>query len=160
MLSIQSESNFNSQDVSLQPPARAFPVPGRPCPMSMPVRGLVPAHWSTNFYSVDRGAPPAPARGWYDLPDLPSESPATDLFVPRAKPRSSQLRLVAGPSPEQEWLRLHANEYRGEWLALDGPHLYAHGRDGKQVFQEAKALGVRSPFLVYVESDPLPSGGW
>ncbi len=85
----------------------------------------------------------------------------SEPFVPRAKPRQSvQLPLVVGPAPEQEWLRKHENEYRGEWVALDGSRLYAHGQDGKQVFLTAKAAGVRSPFLVFIEMDPLPSGGW
>lgn len=40
---------------------------------------------------------------------------------------------VHGPSREQRWLRAHESEYRGEWLALDGERLIAHGKDGRAV---------------------------
>ena len=88
----------------------------------------------------------------------------SEPFVPKMRRSSSpaylQLPLAAGPAPEQEWLSKHECDYRGDWVALDGERLVAHGTDGKVVFRQAKAAGVPSPFLVFIEQDPLPSGGW
>lgn len=35
---------------------------------------------------------------------------------------------------ESEWLRDHSHEYPGEWVALDGNRLLAHGRERKAGF--------------------------
>ena len=62
---------------------------------------------------------------------------------------------------EQQWLKDHAAEYAGLWVALDGNRLISSGNDGRQVFDEARKAGVRVPFVVQVESpDELPFGGW
>ncbi len=65
-----------------------------------------------------------------------------------------------GPHPELKWLRDHGAKYRGEWVALDGYELFAHGEDGKKVYREAKEAGVKSPFMDYIEVDPLPFAGF
>ena len=65
-----------------------------------------------------------------------------------------------GPHPELKWLRDHGAKYRGEWVALDGYKLFAHGEDGKKVYREAKEAGVKSPFMDYIEVDPLPFAGF
>ena len=57
---------------------------------------------------------------------------------------------------EMRWLWDHEKElnenYPGEWLALDGPRLVAHGRDLLQVIEEAKAKGVENPFFSSVRA--------
>jgi hypothetical protein len=62
---------------------------------------------------------------------------------------------------ERQWLLEHGGEYAGEWVALNGDCLLAHGTDGRLVLSEARRAGVDVPFVVRVEStDELPFGGW
>jgi hypothetical protein len=62
---------------------------------------------------------------------------------------------------EQRWLREHAKEYEGQWVALNGDRLLSHGTDGRLVLSEARQAGVPVPFVVRVEMpDELPFGGW
>lgn len=96
--------------------------------------------------------------------DVHADESSGRPFVPRVRdagqPPATQLPLVAGPTPEQEWLQLHRDEYAGQWVVLDGHRLIAAGPDGKSLFRIAKEAGVKSPFLVFLEKDPLPFGGW
>ena len=159
MQSTQLESNSNSGPAARN--SQQFETPASVPPFPMPWAdgsGLIRGYWPMNGSGIYHAVPDAPV----PHANAPVEKPREhDPFVPRAKPReSSQIPLAVGPAPEQEWLRKHESEYRGEWVALDGSRLYAHGTDGRQVFLKAKAAGVRSPFLVFIELDPLPSGGW
>lgn len=62
---------------------------------------------------------------------------------------------------EREWIEEHRAEFAGEWVALDGDTLLSHGLDGRQVYADARAKGVRVPFVVHLESlDEMPFGGW
>jgi hypothetical protein len=56
----------------------------------------------------------------------------------------------------------NAEEYLGQWVALDGDRLIASGRTAKEVYSKAKAEGVQVPFVELVtEREPVPfSGGW
>ena len=59
-----------------------------------------------------------------------------------------------------KWLHDHKQEYDGKWVCLDGERLIASGDDGLAVFNEAKAKGVKVPFLERVKANELPFGGW
>ncbi|MEW6129672.1 MAG: DUF5678 domain-containing protein [Acidobacteriota bacterium] len=61
---------------------------------------------------------------------------------------------------EMEWLKAHRAEYAGQWVALDGEHLIAHGTNSQAVREAARRSGIRLPLIVQVESDDLPFGGW
>ncbi len=43
--------------------------------------------------------------------------------------------------PEQEWIRDHGADYRGQWVALQGSELISHGPRGRDVHDEARAKG-------------------
>jgi len=61
------------------------------------------------------------------------------------------------PAPAMEWLRLHSREYGGEWVALDGGRLIAHGPDAMEVYAAAEADGAYLPMIDYIEpADALP----
>jgi hypothetical protein len=92
-------------------------------------------------------------------------------FVPMPHAFRSRLPLPAAVSAgadmstsgvrEQEWVRSHWREYVGRWVALDGSRLVAEAPGAREVFEKARAAGVRSPFLVHVtEPSELPFGGW
>ncbi|HLG14306.1 MAG TPA: DUF5678 domain-containing protein [Blastocatellia bacterium] len=75
--------------------------------------------------------------------------------------RSRSAQADPGRQLEQQWLIDHRAQYEGEWVALDGDLLIAHGPDGREVMAEARGAGVAIPFVVRVESgDELPLGGW
>jgi hypothetical protein len=62
---------------------------------------------------------------------------------------------------EQEWVRSHWREYAGRWVALDGSRLVGEATVAREALEQARALGVFSPFLVHVtEPSELPFGGW
>jgi hypothetical protein len=86
-----------------------------------------------------------------------------------ARPASEEQRENAdGPSVdvryrkrEYQWMKEHRDEYPGEHLALEGDKLIAHGKNLRQVMDEADKAGAMEPLFVYVESpDELPFGGW
>ncbi len=59
-------------------------------------------------------------------------------------------------SREYEWLKEHAREYAGQWVALEGDRLIAHGANAAEVFAAADASGVERPFLLRVEDPDGP----
>jgi len=62
---------------------------------------------------------------------------------------------------EMKWIGEHRHEYAGQWVALDGDRIVAHGFDADPVFAAAKAQ-TTIPFLVrFHPDDALPTvGGW
>lgn len=51
---------------------------------------------------------------------------------------------------ERAWIEVHRDEYLGQWVALDGDNLIAHGVDPRGVYEEARAQGITAPYLVHV----------
>ena len=67
------------------------------------------------------------------------------------------------PTNEQEraWVEAHRDEYLGQWVALDGDHLVAHGTDARTVYEAARAQGVEIPYIDRVEKKVEEfMGGW
>ncbi len=62
---------------------------------------------------------------------------------------------------ELQWLAKEAGRYAGEWVALEGSRLLAHGNKLAAVSAAAKAAGALEPFFARVPRDnDLPFGGW
>lgn len=63
---------------------------------------------------------------------------------------------------EYQWIREHKEEYAGQWVALEGDTLYAHGSSARQVLEEAEKAGAKLPFIARVHSpdDLYFTGGW
>jgi hypothetical protein len=62
---------------------------------------------------------------------------------------------------ERAWINAHREEYLDQWVALDGDHLIAHGRDAKKVYDEAREQGITAPYLERVSSKQEAFiGGW
>ena len=61
---------------------------------------------------------------------------------------------------ELEWLANESRHFAGEWVALDGNRLVAHGPKLAAVKATAQAAGVAQPFFASVPDSDLPFGGW
>lgn len=62
---------------------------------------------------------------------------------------------------ERAWIEAHREEFLDQRVALDGSNLLAHGENARTVYDEARARGAGSPYLVHV----MPKveayvGGW
>jgi hypothetical protein len=93
------------------------------------------------------------------LPETPPQAavrhkPPPGRRVPLAHQQKDRSRELA-------WLVQHQAEYAGQWVALEGDELIAHGYDLLQVSAEAKAKGVDEPIFARAE-DPNgpPFAGW
>ena len=66
-------------------------------------------------------------------------------------------RLVAANLPfndrarEHQWLRENQHRYSGQWVALEGDRLIAHGAEAAEVFAAAKAQGFTLPLVFFIE---------
>ena len=69
--------------------------------------------------------------------------------------RDRQVQPVSVPDSRRElqWLATHARGYAGQWVALDGDRLIAHGPHHDEVWAAAEASGVYLPLVTFVE-DP------
>ena len=64
-------------------------------------------------------------------------------------------------SREMAWIAEHTHEYAGQWVALDGDRLIAHGDDPIPFKEIARAQGVERPFIVHMQKETGPFlGGW
>ncbi len=67
------------------------------------------------------------------------------------KPNGNRFRKL-----EMKWLSENdaflREHYAGEWLALDGPRLVAHGKDLMAVIAQAREQGVDNPLLSCVQA--------
>jgi hypothetical protein len=85
---------------------------------------------------------------------------AEELIESNNRPSADDERTQA----EKCWLRENSNQYAGQWVALDGGRLLAHGDDAQSVYRTSRAAlagSGRVPLVVLVQSaDALPFGGW
>ena len=89
----------------------------------------------------------------------------------RAKERKKppfESRIIATDLPvkdrsrEHEWLAKNRDEYDGKYVALDGDTLLAVSDSFKETGEKALEMGVKNPFIVFVEGSQRPrfvSGG-
>lgn len=80
--------------------------------------------------------------------------------VPKpAAPRVRRAEHVTDHSRVGEWLQTHRDEYRGHWVVLDNDRLVGHSAnpdDIDAVVEQARAEGVRSPFIKLIPLDDEP----
>ena len=82
----------------------------------------------------------------------------TTKTLPRV--RESSLGTV-DLSKEQGWLSQHQHEYIEQWVVLDGDRLVGFGKDPRPIFAQAKAEGVRMPFMLFIRDQSEPfCGAW
>jgi hypothetical protein len=76
-------------------------------------------------------------------------------------PKVRRARTQVDFSKTAEWLHLHRVEYIGKWVVLDGDRLIGAGDDPRPIVNQARAQGVKLPFVEFIrdESEPF-TGGW
>ena len=77
----------------------------------------------------------------------PVEKEQTDELSPDVRYRKIEYR----------WMKEHGDEYTGQWVALEGDRLFAHGSSARQVLEEAERAGAKLPFIARIGS---PFVGW
>lgn len=83
------------------------------------------------------------------------QEPAPETTPPRDK-RVAPIIPNADFSLSVKWLAEHSVEYGGQWVALDGDRLIAHGQAAKEIFAAADAAGVKYPMVTQVEDPAAP----
>jgi Family of unknown function (DUF5678) len=65
-------------------------------------------------------------------------------------------------SAEMTWASSPEAQYFGKWVVLEGNHVVASGSNPKQLYEEVRANGFSSPFLIFVSPDDHEpfAGGW
>ena len=62
---------------------------------------------------------------------------------------------------EHAWVEEHRDEYLGQWVAIEGDALVAHGTNPRQVYLAARDAGIEVPYIVHVQKREEPfTGGW
>lgn len=84
-----------------------------------------------------------------------------DATLQKRKP-PFEAKIIASDLPvrdrsrENDWLEKHRDDYDGQWVALDGDRLLAHGDKLKEVAKTAKEMGFEDALLVRVEGSNTP----
>ncbi len=83
------------------------------------------------------------------------EAPAPPVPAARQvtfRDRSAEMAWAASPDPQ----------FVGEWVVLEGEQVVASGSDPKRLYEDVRAQGISSPFLIFVSSDDHQpfAGGW
>src|SRR5258706_9487729 len=61
---------------------------------------------------------------------------------------------------EMAWAVKPDPQYFDQWVVLEGSEVIAAGPDPKRIYQEVRAKGISSPFLIYISSEePEPFAG-
>ena len=96
------------------------------------------------------------------LPELAERSRVRVTIEPAGKPVPKVRRSTRGVTDHSkliEWLRQNRDKYRVHWIVLDEDRLIGYTTDPKAVtaiFDQARAEGVRAPFVQFVNEDPEP----
>jgi hypothetical protein len=98
---------------------------------------------------MDAGAMIALAVKAY-LRDTPTPS------VPTTRRVASRTR-----TDEMAWASHPDARFVGKWVVLEGGQVAASGSNPKQLYEDVRAVGISSPFLIFVspdEQEPFASG--
>ena len=65
-------------------------------------------------------------------------------------------------SAEMAWASNPDAQFFGKWVVLEGGHVVASGSDPELLYEDVRARGTSSPFLIFVspvQQEPF-AGGW
>ncbi len=77
-------------------------------------------------------------------------------------PETVRLAAWRDRSAEMKWAVTPDAQFIGKWVVLQGDRVVACGSDPKQLYEEGRAAGDPSPFLIFVSPDEQQpfAGGW
>jgi Family of unknown function (DUF5678) len=106
------------------------------------------------FNQIVQLPPPERFKLWRMLEQM-AKLDSEQREAPESAPPNKKIQPIPSPNKDREmqWLVDHAREYAGQWVALDGDRLIAHGPDAKEVYAAANADGAYLPLVTQVE-DP------
>jgi hypothetical protein len=93
-------------------------------------------------------------------------NPGRDFRMPtKTTPQVQTVRRLESYNARQtelRWIRENGHGYPGQWIAVEGDRLIAHGSDVMQVFAEVDRAGIADPLFVHMEPDDRLAeiGGW
>jgi len=76
------------------------------------------------------------------------------LQVAEERPDARAVRGQRLREREDAWCHSHPEDlhrYVGEWIVVEGEGVLVHGKDPVRLVAEARRLGVRSPYIFFVE---------
>ena len=83
------------------------------------------------------------------------------IALERLDPKTDAQPAYRTHDGERAWINAHREEYLGQWVALDGDRLVAHGTDAKKVYDEARVRRIAAPYLERVSpKQEAFMGGW
>lgn len=59
-----------------------------------------------------------------------------------------------------EWIDANREKYDGQFVLVENGELIAYGTDAMALYAEARAKGIKTPFVHRVKAKILPFGGW
>jgi len=142
----------NQQQVMVQVTATPSPYFSQIDPLREPEVAVI----TTSTEPAQEGAPSYTAD-----PEWHYESPNAHLPVSELSaevPHRGPTDLNRERSREISWLARHPSTvalFGGQWLALDGDNLVAHGTDIESVLRQAEEGGIPRPFLTKVPDDAV-----
>ncbi|NOT60809.1 MAG: hypothetical protein HOP19_11370 [Acidobacteria bacterium] len=114
------------------------------------------------FNQIAQLPPPEQSRLWRMIEPLakavPVENGKPSTVVENGTPPKKKIEPIPLPdrTREMQWLKEHARKFIGQWVALDGDRLIAHGPDAKAVYAAARADGAYLPMVDSIEDPDLP----
>jgi len=76
------------------------------------------------------------------------------LQVPEEKGETNAIPGRRLRELEDDWCQSHPealHRYVGEWVVIEGEGILVHGKDPLRLVAEARRMGVRSPYIFFVE---------
>ena len=81
----------------------------------------------------------------------------TNGDAPKIRTASEKVDL----SKSREWLKENRQKYLGKWIVLDEDKFIGADDDPRPIVEKARQMGVKIPFVKFIEDDSEPfTGGW
>jgi hypothetical protein len=114
------------------------------------ITGSAPRRWNVPTRDTrDPSLPDCIFEGQFLSP--PEAANIQEFFlIDRAPSRAPSFR-----ERELAWRRAHPEafaDHENEWVVLESEEIIAHGTDASVVIREAKARGIRTPYIFFVEA--------
>lgn len=81
-------------------------------------------------------------------PDAAQNEAQASVFIPPFD--------AGDPRPSLRWIEEHRAEFAGQYVALDGDRLVAHGADPQEIIAAVRASGLNGLFFTLIPSAAAP----